>query len=275
MPRVSFNRLSKKRSSTRKRRASVYTKTRYARPSAHRNKKLALTNALAIRAIKRMQPPKAYCDWQQASTLFADVAASPNYTTTIASAQLMSPLNWTAVLRQDANVLEASSTLVKRLVCNLRYTLQDSNWAQISLFVVTFRKDAANRTINSLTSPEDFIRSTQDFVVRLNPSVCKVHYVRHVSLTKGAFAEAPAVAGGVAFAGNPATTMAKGQVNMTLNAKIRQPLGTTWTAMDQDQFVPGMRYQLLCFITQQSDSSTVNTGVRIDYDCLATTMNLG
>ena len=221
-----------------------------------------------------MLPPPIYTDWQYSGTLFA-AAEDDSFTTTIEQVQLMSPNLWAGVLRQDVNAIESSSTLVKRMQMNLRYTLQASSWAQYTTFVVSIRPDAVNRVINqaNLVEGQDYIRSLgQEFNVRLNPAVFKCHYVRNVSLTKNGWLDPSVSIQQTPASFNPQTTMAKGQVNMKLNFRIRQPVqGTSWTAMSQNQFGPNHRLFLLTFIVQQAQgiSQPTKTEVaRLDFDAM-------
>lgn len=278
MPAVTVNTLNKKKDHVRKRRTGVITRAKYQKPTADNQRKQIMGNAMAIRALKKLMPAPIYTDWQYSSTLFASTPDA-SFSETIAQAQLMSPSLWAAVLRQDVNVTEASSTLVKRMQINLRYTLQFSNWAQYTTFIVSIRPDAVDRVINAtgLVDGQDYIKSVgQDFNVRLNPAVFKVHYVRNVSLTKNTWLDNAAVVGQTAVAFNPETTMAKGQVNLDLNFNIKQPVrGTSWTAMDQSQFGPSQRLFLLTFIVQQADvvEPTNNAVARLDFDALYTCYN--
>lgn len=275
MPRVAINRLAKRRASVKRRRTSTIARAKFKPRTARANRTLIKSNAYAIRAIKRMMPKPVYTDWQHSGTLFADVADSPNFTQTIAVTQLTTPSIWNAVLRQDVNVVESSTTLVKRLQINMRYTMQNANWAQFTTFVVTLRPDAANRRPEQLVEGQDYILSTgQEFNARLNPAVFKVHFVRNVSLTKNTWLQPSATVGQVSFAGNPNTTFKKGQCTLHINMKLRQPTqGQSWTTMTASQLTPGQRYFLITFISQQSDVATQFSGARLDYDQLAVCYN--
>lgn len=281
MPRVTFNSLSKKKSYVRKRRSSVVTRAKYQKPTARNQKSQIMGNALAIRSLRKLMPKPIYTDWQYSDTLKA-IIPDASFSETLQVVQLMSPSNgagspfWQPVMRQDETVLEASATKVLRMQLNLRYRLAQSEWCQYSVFVVSIRPDAANRVINSagLNKNEDYIvNSGDDFSVRLNASIFKVHYTRQVSLTKGNWVEPPIVSGGVAFTGNPQTTFAKGQVNMKLNRFIRQPtLGLKWKDMDQSQFGPTQRLFLLAFMVQRSAAANQD-GARVNFDALYTCYN--
>lgn len=280
MPRVSFNRLSKKKSNVKKRRAGVISRSKFKPRTTTANRSLIQSNAYAIRAVKRMLPPPVWTDYQLSGTLFADTTDSPNFTTTIAVTKLMDPLSWRECLRRDENVLDSSTTRVLRMAMNLRYTMQASNWAQFSTFVVTIRPDAADRDLtlpNSIVINADYINSfSQDFNVRLNPAVFKVHYVRYLSLTKNTWLDTTPQLGNVNVAFNPSTTMAKGQVNMKMGHRIRNPiLGAPWKDMELQQFSPNERYYLVTFIVQQAglNPGELNAGARLDYDALFTCYN--
>lgn len=277
MPRVTFNRLSRKKASSRKRPTSVVTRARYQKPTAKNQRKQIMGNAMAIRAVKRILPPPVYCDWQYGGTMYAqvDTTGAGAYTQTVLSRDLMSPQFWLARLRQDPNVADSSSTRVLRMGLNLRYALQESNYAQITAFVVTLRRNASNREPATLVDGEDYILSpSQDFNPRLNPAVFKVHYVRNISLTQNNWLSPAVATGGADFAGNPQTTFRKGQVNLKLNLNLRQPnLGAPWKQMTQGQLKPELRYSLLVFVTAQGSNPNANTGARIDFDVLYTTLN--
>ncbi len=274
MPLTRFNGLTRKRASTRKRRTSVYTRARYQRPTAANQKRQIMSNAVAIRQIRSLIP-SVYTDWQYTGNFAADISGSPNSTFTILNTELMSPQLWAGVLRQDSNVEEASSTIVRRMQLNLRYALNESNYAQVTTFVVSIRKDAANRIINqsNLNVGEDYIYSTADqFNPRLNSSVFKVHYVRNITMTQNGLFNPAATVGSTDLATSPGLTFAKGQVNMNLNFRLRQPLGTKWRDMDQSQLAPNQRLFLLTFVSQQSDSATSNPP-EIDWDAMYTCYN--
>ena len=276
MPRVTFNSLSKKKASVKKRRTSTITRARYAPKTTRVNRSLIKSNAFAIRTLRRMQGPPLYTDWQLSNTLYGLVQGPGEFTTTYQVQPLMNPNQWSPVLRKDANVLESSSTRVLRMQMNLRYSMIASDYAQFTTFVVSIRKDAANRAIipGALTEDDDYILSTgQDFNARLNPAVFKVHYVRNVSLTKNTWLDPSARIGNADFAGNPNTTWRKGQVNMKLGWSIRQPLGTTWKDMTLSQFPPGQRLYLITFINQRPTTGVAASGARLDFDALFTCYN--
>lgn len=78
--------------------------------------------------------------------------------------------------------------------------------------------------------------------------------------------------GGQPIIGNARTTFAKGQVNMNLNYKIRQPIGTSWRTMTMDQFMPSQRLYLLTFFRGNTDLPDDNP-CRVDWDALYSCYN--
>lgn len=278
MPRVAKSALSKYKSTTRRRRTGVLTKAKYKPKTTRANRTLIKGNALAIRSIRRLMPAPVYTDWQYTGVQnpFTDSAPTPYFT--IQVTKLMEPNLWNSVLRKDANVLESSMTRVKRMSMNLRYSLGQSNYVQITTFVVSLRKDAANRTFDNidLVAGEDYIfsGSQQNFNPRLNSQTFKVHYTRNVSLTSNTWLEDKAIVGSASFAGNPNTTMAKGQVSLQLDYNLRQPLGTPWRQMVDTQFPPHQRLYLLTFFKGKTvDVDDISP--RLDYDALYTCYNAG
>lgn len=252
--------------------------------STYANRKLIKSNAYAIRSIKKLLPPAVYTDYQYTDGL-SPFLTFPEPYFTIRSVELMNPSLWAPVLRQDPNVLTVSSTRVKRMSMNLRYTLGQSDWCQITVFVVSVRKDAADRVIGAagLTQGQDYIfsRPGQEFNPRLNPAVVKVHYTRDVSLAASAWLEnktiidAPGQSGlEETIFGNTKTTFSKGQVNMKLNFYIKQPIGGQWKNMTQDQLSPYQRLTLLVFFKGKT-SAVDDNPPRLDFDALYTCYNSG
>lgn len=192
----------------------------------------------------------------------------------------MNPLSWRQCLRQDEVVLEKTKTKVLRMQMNLRYTLAFSDWAQITLFVVTIRPDSANRLINNSTLliGNDYIDSVgQSMNPRVSSDLFKVHYTRNVTMSKNTFEGTPIVTQNGVPAFDPSDTYRKGQVTIKMNHHIRNPTRTgPWKDMEIDQFSPNERYYLLAFFTQRASTlaqGQVRLGAKVDYDALFTTMN--
>lgn len=266
----SANALSKFTAKRRTRRASNIKKTRYQAPTARNQKRQILNNALAVKRIYKLLPTPAYCDWQLGGVHLSDLGAA---STKINVTELLNPLSWAPVLRQDENVAESSTTCIKRVQINMRYMLNDSRYTQQSTFIVTIRKNAANRlNLNVLTEGTDYINSiNQGWNVRLNPAIFKVHFARYNTLTNNGLLLPVGV-----VAGTPTTTYKKGQVNLSLNMKIREPNGLPWVGMQQFQLTPSNRYYLLTFQNTVTRTDTPDLlPASIDYDCLFTTYNVG
>lgn len=274
MPMTTTNRLSKFRARTKKRRTSVMTRAKYKPRTTTANRSLIKSNAYAIRALKRLVPPVVRTDYQLGGVLYSDTQ-STDFSTNYQFAPLMNPLTWEECLRIDQNTLDSSTTRVLRMSMNLRYSLFSSNWAQITMFVVTIRPDSAQRDLSNLVIRQDYINSVGgNFNTRLSPQLVKVHATRNVTLTKNSWISRSVEVDNRDFAGNPATTFKKGQVNIKMGIKIRNPnRASPWKDMEINQFSPHERYYLLCFFTQQSDVAQAGSGARVDYDCLFTCMN--
>lgn len=276
MPTVTYNRLDKQKAYKHRNKTGTVVKAKYKPKTAAANRGLITANAEDIKAIRRLLPQPTYCDWQFGGSLFATVDPS-GFQLDVLASSLMTPAAWLPKLRQDIVVARASTTRVLRLQANMRYTLGGSNYAQISVFVVSFRPQAANRTIASLTNGDDYILSvTQDMNARLNPAVLKTHFARNISLTAAGWLQQPFTnVGGDRLEPDPNTTFKKGQINLDLDLDIRQPEGTApWKDMTSDQLPPSQRYYLLAFINSEGTNSLAQSGCRIDYDILYTTKNM-
>lgn len=256
-----------------RRRTSNLTKTRFQAPTARNQKRQILTNAKAISRVYKMLPSPSYCDWQLSGTHESLPNPGDGYTNTTLATPLLDPFSWNSVLRKDPVVDQSSTTCVKRMVINMRYFLQDSTYTQMSVFIVTLRKDASNRQIDlqPLTEKDDFIYGGEnDWNVRLNPSVFKVHFARYITLTNNVLLGPSSLS-----VGNPRQTYGKGQVTIPLNVNIREPNGLPWKSMQRFQLPPRQRYYLLSFQSTLTPAVGAPSPARITYDVLATTYNVG
>lgn len=271
----------KSRTRTRKRRTGVIKRARFQRPTARNQKSQIMGNALAIRALKRLQPPAIWTDYQYSRGYGPFFLPSPNNYSSILCDKIMNPTEWNPCLRKDSGALASATTIVKRLQINLRYDLGESAWVQITTYIVSLRRAAANRDPSdaaTLVENNDFITSTQQSQnARLNPAVFKVHAYRNISLMNNAWRLPKAEVGNDAFASNAALTFAKGQINMKLNFKLRQPTPTTaqnWKVMEQEQLPPTQRLYILTFF-KGSTANNDDVPPGVFYDCLYTCMNSG
>lgn len=158
---------------------------------------------------------------------------------------------------------------------NVRYSILAQDWAQMSLFIVTMRKDHANRdpTVSPLQSGSDFIYGgPQDLLVpTLNSAVFKVHYCRHVTLTKSTLFLPAQTEENV---GDPFTTYKKGQITIKPNIRVRAPAINKWKELPYGQLPYYQRYFALAFITSNNAAAIAqNFQSRIDIDCMCVTLN--
>lgn len=276
MPRVTFNSQRKRKSSAKRRRTSNVTRIKYGKTSAGAQKRQIMSNAVAIARVKKMLPPPVYSDWQLRGEM-RSVPDTTGFSLSYSTVPLMDPNSWQNVLRQDPNVANAVTTKLLRMSINFRYVLRQSQRAQMSLFIVTLRKDAVNKNIGGLIDGEDYVRGFEGYQVRLNPSVFKVHYARDVSLSANGWDTQPFSAGGLTLTSNSYFTFKKGQVNLKCNHQIREPTGIQpWKDMTIDNFGYYQKYWLLCFFYQFAPLVTdVSAVASVEYDALMTTYNAG
>jgi len=265
------NRLSKKTARRTRKRASTVTKAKYQPRTARMNRALILANAKAVASLARKHQP-IYCDWQDYGSIRSEQSVGGNFTLTRMAIPLSDFSDWTPELRKDTNVMESSSTFWRGFSLNFRYFLNQSDYAQYSMFVVTLRKNATNRRFGSsdpLTLGQDYVESPDAMAVRLNSGVFKVHWTRQVTMTENTFLE-PA-APGAQMAGNPNTTWRKGQVNVRVKARVRAPVGVLWKEMSNVQVPYYSRFFILAFINQRSLNDNISSYV--SWDALHTTIN--
>lgn len=277
---VSTAALKKYTARSKRRRTANTTRIRYQAPTARNQRKQIMTNAKSIKRLYELTLPKqVYTDWQYVGQAFADVDAGGAFTRTWAAFPLMGFGAWGNCLRQDVNVAQSSSTLVQRLQINMRYILGNSNYAYFNVFVVTLRKDAANRdppaefAAGSFPNdPADFIEGPLGCNIRLNSALYKVHFASYHTLTDNNLTS-PVIADQTS--GNPFSTWRKGQVNIQCKANIRNPVRSSrWTQLPYMAVPHYKRYFILCNIVQQADAGVqADTAAQFAFDQLATCVN--
>ena len=260
-----------------RKRVATTTLVKYQKPNARNQRKQIMRNAADIKRLyASVLSNRVFCDWQYVGQLNGKYSAS-GYTTTWGCFPLTRFASWLSVLRKDTNVNESSTTYVQRMNLNFRYALLGSSYAQYNVWIVTPRKDAANRdwpaTITAGTDPvqfTDYIEGPEAFNLRLNPALFKVHFASYRTLTETTlFETAPSPP---LTAGNPMTTFAKGSANIKCNMSVRNPVSTDpWLEVDYMAQAYYKRYYLLVAIVSLS-SSEGNT-CQFDFDQLATTIN--
>lgn len=269
----------KKSGGARKRRrsTSVSTRAKWQKPTARNQRSQILGNARMISKIRRLLPPVVYCDWQYKQEILGEISPDGLPTLAIQSYVLTDFSKWQDVLRISPTVADAVATHIVRFNIDMRYSLVNSDWAQMSVFIVTMRKDHANRdpTVSALQSGSDFILADNQFNPTLNSAVFKVHFCRHITMTKNAWLTPPVQQGSQpAFSGDPMTTFRKGNINMKPNIRVRAPAIESWKALPYAQLPYYQRYFLLTFINSNNAAApAVGTQARIDMNFMATTRN--
>lgn len=269
------NALGGTRASTGKRRNRKRTvniaKVKYQAPTARHQKSQILANArLLTRHSKLLRQHKVYTDWHDSGSLPHPSSSRWGVV------KLTDFQNWTSVLRQDPVVTEKSHTFIIRLQLNLRYLLNEADFAGISLFIVTPRRNAVG--IDPFTNPPvqnvEWIEPTnnQGFNLRLNSAIYKVHYCKYLSLTSNTLLSAAVPAQTV---GNPRTTWRKAQVNLPVKMSITQPAlyGTaqgSWLNFGFNDLPYYHRYYIISYMVF---GGTGTSTPAISYDLLATCVN--
>lgn len=230
-----------------------------------------------IQKVRAMLPPPVYCDWQYKLQILGVASTDGDPTFSQRAFTLMDFSNtWNPVLRISTTVNNEVSTRILRMMFSMRYNLLGSDWAQMSIFVVTLRKDAASRDpVNqALQSGSDFVADSDFLTINLNPAIYKVHYTRNVTLSSSTFQLGSATVQGNTFAGNPMTTYKKGRFTIKPRITIRAPAQDFWRNMVPQQLPYYQRYFLLTFITQNNNPQLASGGqCSIDMDMLCTTYN--
>lgn len=253
------------------------TKVRYQAPTAKNQKRQISHNAKDIVRLRKLLPPVVYTDWQYKEEILGAISDDGLPTLAIQSYVLVDFSKWANVLRISSSVADAVATQIIRFNLNMRYTLVNSDWAQITVFIVTMRKDHANRdpTVSPLQSGEDFITGENLLNPRLNPGIFKCHFVRNVTLTKNALFTPPFQTGQTpAFSGDPMTTFKRGNVNIKPNIRVRAPGINEWKNLPYGQLPYYQRYFMLTFINSNNTAAIASgTQARVDFDMLATCRN--
>jgi len=259
MPAVRFNANSKYRATRkRKRSASVGVRAKYLPKNARANRSLIKSNARMIKRVRTLIPPPIMTDYQYRTQFFGTASATDNESSLqITTKRLTEFTDWTPCLRVSTVVNnDKSQTSVYRMNFNMRYTLQNSYWAQITIFIVTLRAQFSDRDPtgqNTLASGADFIVNSERLDPRLNPSTYKIHFKRSVNLAKGAFGQPPITIGQQQdlVTSNSGTTWKTGNISMKMKMKVRQPqANTSWRELPFLQLPYYQQYYMMTFISQ-------------------------
>lgn len=286
----------KKAGGVRKRRraASVLTRAKYVAKTPSNNRSLIRSNARMLASIRRNMPTPVRTDYQQLNTLLCVASSSGDpplpFSVTSQGRKLTNFSGWNSVMRQSLVVANKSSTTVYRMAINYRVTLQQSYWAQVSFFIVTLRKDSANRNFDGaqvLSEPFDYIanrvgadeQNVQQLQQnpRLNPAVFKVHHVHHMTLAQGGYLQDPTQFQGSDVVSNAFGTYRKGTVNLKMRLRVRNPVTQqNWTTIPFEQLPYYQKYYIITLCNQQSElDANPNNLVVTNVDTLISCVNSG
>lgn len=239
----------------RRRTASTTTRIRYQKPTAGNQRKQILANARTIARLRATIPPPIWTDYNRRFEAFGIASVSDNQISlSVQGFTLTDFSTWIPTMRQSLIVESKSQTTVKKMSLNIRYALNQAYWAQVTIFIVTPRKDYVNKDplpVGSLQSGSDYIVNLDAQNPRLNPSAWKVHFSRSVTMAKGTFMEPPNEFQGDLYTSQSSSTWKKGQVLMNLNMKIRVPItNRPWRQLPFESLGYWQKYYCLVFINQ-------------------------
>lgn len=283
--RVSVKPLAKFRQRNKsKRRTSVATRAKYAPKTARANRGLIQSNARAIQWIKKQIPPNIICDYQYSFNSICEPSVNPDNppTQTTSVFPLTSFQTWIPTLRRSQLVERQAATTIYRMTWNFRYQLNQSYWAQYTMFIVTLKKDASNRFGPGsipLQAGDDFIVDNEGYNPFLNPAIYHIVYTRNMSLSRGTFGEIPNIfnnpgATPVAATGNGASTVKTGRVTLKKRMRIRNPISANpWREFPLDQLPHYQKMYLITFMTQESRVGETQPVAEILVNQWCSTMN--
>ena len=263
------------------------TKVKYQAPTRANQKKQIMTNAFAIRKLYKMALPKqVYCDWQYVGQARSQGYDPAGFTKEWFCFPLTDFANWGQVMRRDENVNESSTTHVRNMSINMRFNLLKSNYCQYNVFIVTSRRDASNNDWPTRIAAgpaqypvlgQDYIEGPNAWNTRLNPSIFKVHYAQYKTLTENTLT---LNADPAQSAGDPWSTWAKAQANLTCKINVRKPSNAvaqapkSWTTVPYMQQPYYKRYfMLVCMVATHGTAVGPGGACEFTFDSLATTIN--
>lgn len=263
----------------RRRVASTATRIKYQKPSAGNQKRQILANARTIQRIRASLPPPLWTDYHRRFTCYGIASVSDNnISQSVQGFTLTDFSTWIPTMRQSLIVESKSQTTVKKMSMNIRYSLNAAYWSQVTVFIVTPRKDYVNKDPlpqGSLQAGSDYILNLDEMNPRLSPACWKVHYSRSVTMAKGTFLSPPNELGGEQVTSQTSSTWKKGQVLMNMNMKVRVPItNRPWRQLPFDSLGYWQRYYALVFITQGTGpGANVETLTDVQFDVWNTCVN--
>lgn len=234
-------------------------------------------NTAQIRRLNRLQRlHRVYTDYQLCEELRPPAAGPQGGIEGFSTFQLTNVVPWDAVMREDNDAVQSSRTYVRNCLINFRYLLNDASEFNLSLFIVTPRKNLPNVDVNNLLVNKDYVANTaiDGTNVRLNPAIFKVHYARYMTLVANKLGTPPVAAQNV---GNPNTTWGKGQVSLPLKMSIMQPTiyGTanSWKEKPFEDFPYYHKYYILCYFNAVVPTTGTPNYPMVTFDALFTCIN--
>lgn len=235
------------RRNRRRRRASVSTRARYQRPSARNQQRQIQSLAkLALANRKALAASRSYTDWYASATV---LGTSSLWNAT----SLMEMADWAAGNRQDADVLVSQNIWLRNMV--FEYFFQTYNKTEpisVDMYIVTIRPSASDWEPSAAPTgslrPDDYQDMGFTNSASLNSGVFKVLWNKQFRI----FPQDPAL---VDKAGNPFATYRQGQVNLSLNFKLRSPLSTSWKSLRASDIPARQRVYLLWRATSADTSN--------------------
>lgn len=285
MPTVRPRGLTKTGPVRKKRRtASTTTRIRFSAPTARNQQKQILANARLIRRVKATLPSPIWTDYQLRYTAISAASDSDNQASLRINVQPITDfIQWNPIMRESAIAFAQSATQVKRMSMQLTYELNSSYWAQITMFVVTLRKDYASRNPVSGAGPlglkvgADFIANTDQQNPSLNPAIYRVWFRRNVMLASGSYGQPANTVGNNVFVSNSFSTYRKGSISMKMNMRVRVSEGNDpWREKPFERLPYHQKFYTICFINQGGPaSSEMPVLSTVTFDHWNTCMNSG
>lgn len=190
-----------------------------------------------------LRASRSYTDWYQNFN-------NLNITGLWFAQELMSPADWSAGNRQDADVLVSQNVFLRNMVLEYYANAFTKNQAtQMEVFVVSIRSSAASWQPS--TGPAGVLLEGTDFTdmgsgnaVSLNSGIFKVHYNKMFQLfpRDNPDGQDPDP---LDFSGNPFTTYRRSRINVSLRFKVRSPAGLSWKNLGMQSLPPGQRMYLI------------------------------
>ena len=223
----------------RRRRASVATRARFQRPTARNQRSQIRSLAKVCLANRRiLNGAKAYTDWFD--------GANPRPTDGLwYAAELMSPVDWTASNRQNADVLVSSNIWLRNMVLELYCSSDTKTQACVfDIYVVSLRPGASNWIPQASVAGvweegTEYTTMGSGNSVIPNAGLFKTHANFHFRLYPRLPPNDPQ------YSGNPQTVYRNFKTNIRLGTKLRSPAALSWKTLTMSALPPHQRLYLI------------------------------